>query len=97
VAACRSRCWAERGFLFGTGVLELTHPNAFGGTIEGFSGADRIDLLNIAATSYNFAGGVLTVKADGSTIARLDFAGSYSKADFALGSDGHGGTNITFV
>jgi hypothetical protein len=84
-------------FLAGTGLLELTHPNAFTGTIDGFGGGDRIDLLNIAATSYSFAGGVLTVKANGSTVARLDFQGSYAKADFALGSDGHGGTNITFV
>jgi hypothetical protein len=30
-------------------------------------------------------------------VAKLDFAGAYTKSDFAISSDAHGGTLLTFV
>jgi hypothetical protein len=83
-------------FLSGAGSLDLGNPLNFLGTIDGFAGSAVIDLLNTAETGYNFAGGVLTVTDGSTTVANLHFGGSYTNADFAFGSDGHGGTLITF-
>jgi hypothetical protein len=83
-------------FLSGTGLLDLTHPANFDGAIAGFSNADTIDLLNKAATGFTYTGGVLTVTDGSETVASLRFDGSYTQANFMLGSDGHGGTFITF-
>ena len=83
-------------FLAKTGALDLTNPLDFAGHIHGFSGSDIIDLVNTAETSYNYAGGILTVDNGTTTVASLHFNGSYTTADFTLGSDGHGGTQITF-
>jgi hypothetical protein len=83
-------------FLATTGLLDLTAPHDFLGTITGFGGSDIIDLINAPETSWNFSSGVLTVK-DGSTIeASLHFSSSYVQPDFIVGSDPHGGTMITF-
>jgi hypothetical protein len=84
-------------FLATTGLLDLTKPAAFAGTIGGFGGSDVIDLLKTAATSLSFASGVLTVKHGSTVEASLHLSGSYTTADFALSSDGHAGTFIKFV
>ncbi len=84
-------------FLATSGALDLGNPLDFAGTIAGFAGSDVIDLLRTASTSETFAAGVLTVQDNGATVASLHLTGSYSTGDFMLNSDGHGGTNITFV
>ncbi len=84
-------------FLTTTGLLDLSKPIDFKGTIDGFGGSDRIDLLKAPETSFSYAGGVLTVKNGNRTEASLHFGGSYTQSDFSLASDGHGGTFITFV
>ena len=84
------------GFLAGTGLLNLADPTLFACPIYGFGGSDQIDLLNTGETGYSFAHNVLTVTDDGNVVASLHFEGSYTKSDFALASDNHGGTLITF-
>ena len=82
-------------FLADTGSLELSNPMNFLGTIAGFALGDSIDLRLVAANTATLAGGVLTLKENLATVAKLHFSGSYSLADFHLGSDQHGGTTIT--
>jgi hypothetical protein len=80
-------------FLGTTGLLDLTNPLDFAGTIIGFGGSDQIDLLSTAETTFSYASNVLTVKNGSTTVATLDFTGSSNS--FSLSSDGHSGTLIT--
>ena len=57
---------------------------------------NTVDLLGLVANASSFSAGVLTVSSAGGATAKLNFAGSYTTGNFLLGSDGHGGTNITF-
>ena len=84
-------------FLATSGALDLGNPLNLAGTIANFAGSDVIDLLKTASTSETFAAGVLTVQDNGATVASLHFTGSYTTGDFALTSDGNGGSLITFV
>ncbi len=84
-------------FLATTGVLDLTNPNTFLGSIVGFGGSDSIDLVNTAETKFSYGNGVLKVSDGTNTVATLHFSGNYTKQDFLLGSDGQNGTVITFV
>jgi hypothetical protein len=40
-------------------------------------------------------GGVLSVTDNGTTVASLNFTGSYTSSDFTVKTDGHGNTVIT--
>jgi hypothetical protein len=77
-----------------TGVLDLSAPGSFAGTIAGFSGADVIDLLATTVTGVSFSNGTLTVVNGATTEAVLTLSGSYTSSSFAFGSDGNGGTYI---
>ncbi len=86
-------------FAPGAETLALGSAASLSATISGFGAvahADVIDLLGRAENSASFAAGVLTVTGPGGSIG-LHFAGAYLGNQFALGSDGHGGTAITFV
>ncbi|MBR0745759.1 hypothetical protein JQ582_17665 [Bradyrhizobium japonicum] len=84
--------------------LVLAQASAFTGMISGWQDHDSLDLGDIlfsdGLTSMAYAqnndntGGTLTVS-DGTHVATLHLLGQYSAADFALSSDGHGGTLIT--
>jgi hypothetical protein len=78
------------------GTVALGDAGAFSGTVEGFAGADAIDLLGSAVIglAYNATTDILTASGSGGTIATLHFSGSYTTSSFAFASDGHGGTNI---
>jgi len=84
-------------FTAATGLLDLTHPLTFLGVISGFGGADQIDLLHTASTTFSVSGDLLTIKDHGATVARLDLGAGYSSADFTVQSDGHGGSLISYV
>jgi autotransporter passenger strand-loop-strand repeat protein len=83
-------------------TLALDQAAAFSGTISGWEDGDRIDLGDIlfdgnttlaySANPRN-TGGMLTVS-DGVHVAALELLGQYTAADFALSSDGHGGTLV---
>jgi autotransporter passenger strand-loop-strand repeat protein len=85
-------------------ALVLDQASGFTGTISGWQDHDSIALGDIlfsdGVTSLAYAqngdnsGGTLTVS-DGTHTASLSLLGQYSAADFALSSDGHGGTLIT--
>jgi hypothetical protein len=101
-----STLWLQAGdasgqtasFLSSTsGTLDLSKPSAFLGHIAGFAGADTIDLIGSAATTLTYSGSTLTVLNGTTKVASLTFNGSYTLADFHLGSDGHSGSVITFV
>ena len=70
------------------------------GLLRGFSLRDAIDLVGQSVTSFTAvaAGGVTTFTAyDGaSAVDMLKFSGSYAAANFATGSDGSGGTLISY-
>jgi hypothetical protein len=72
----------------------VTLDDPFTGTILGFTAGDILDLAGRAATGVTYSGGVLTVQNGGTVVAAVNLAGSYTTADFSIGSDGHGGTNI---
>jgi hypothetical protein len=84
-------------FLAGTGLVDLSTPLAFGGTIAGFGGGDVIDLIGTPESSFSYANNTLTVLNGTTEVAALKFAGAYQQSDFSLGSDGSGGTLVKFV
>jgi autotransporter passenger strand-loop-strand repeat protein len=88
----------------GGGVLQLDASTSFSGQIGGFGGTDELDLRDIqyisGTTSATFTeagsntSGTLTVT-DGTHTAQLTLLGTYATSNFAVGSDGHGGTLVT--
>ncbi len=89
-----------------SGTLKLDQSGGFTGTIAGFTGYDAIDLADIVegqnatlgyAGSADNSGGILTV-GDGTHIASLALLGQYAAtSDFAVASDGHGGTLVSLA
>ena len=85
-------------------ILGRDSLDSFQGTIRDFGGQDFIDLTTLrftAATTETFtkaigASGVLQVE-NGSRVADLNFAGTYTTANLALQSDGAHGSLVTFV
>jgi autotransporter passenger strand-loop-strand repeat protein len=83
------------------GTLRVDNLAAFGAAISGFGGpTERIDLGGFAfagseTTTWAQTGtsGTLTVH-DGATSGSLTLVGTYATGDFALSTDGHGGTLI---
>ena len=79
-------------------TLALMAPSKFDATIAGFAVSDTIDLLNIAATGAAINAGDQLVIVNGTTmVASLQLTGTYSGATFTIGSDGHGGTDVTLL
>ena len=65
--------------------------------IHDFAAGDVIDLLSNPSTKLSYATGALTVLNGTTQVAKLQIKGSYSAANFKLGTDGHGGSQITYV
>jgi hypothetical protein len=80
-------------FLSATGALDLSHPLDFGATIAGFGGSDQVFLENTAYTASSYTNNILSLTDNGTTVARLYFAGSSNS--FSLASENHG-VLITF-
>lgn len=84
-------------FLAGAGeVLRMAANATVSSPISGFRAGDIIDIAK-PATSLSFIGQTLTLEYGAHSVATLTLEGSYSAADFVLGSDGHGGTDIGFA
>jgi hypothetical protein len=89
-------------FAASTGMLKVDQPSTFSSEIFGFtgdgtlSGSDQIDLSGIDYNTVqgSYANGVLTVSDGSGDIAKLNFNGSYTLANFKLASDGNGGTIV---
>jgi fibronectin-binding autotransporter adhesin len=82
----------------GTATLALKTPTTFASTIAGYAVGDTIDLLKIGASGASInSKDQLIIVAGTVTVATLKLTGTYSGATFALGSDGHGGTDVTLT
>jgi hypothetical protein len=76
--------------------LVLGMPGHVSAKLAGFGIGDTIDLVGLIGTSHSFAGRRLEV--EGTTrIVSLDMTGRFTTASFKLASDGHRGTDVTFV
>jgi hypothetical protein len=85
-------------------TLTLERASDFSGSISGWQDGNHLDLSNIAfgedtttaayVANGDGAGGRLVVS-DGAHTVSLAMLGQYTAADFALSSDGHGGTVIS--
>jgi hypothetical protein len=81
----------------GQELLFVAHGASVTGTISGFGAGDTID-LRVAASHLQFSDGVLDFLAGkGTVVAALSFAGPYTQANFHLASDGHGGSDVTYI
>jgi hypothetical protein len=85
----------------GQGGELVLEASSFGGKIEGLDISDKLDLAGIKfadhpTATYDKKSGVLTVSdSDGDTV-RLTLSDlDYSRLNFAVSDDGHGGTLIT--
>ncbi len=80
------------------GRLNLTLPSSFVGTITAFTVGDTIDLLGVIANSASFdaASGLLAIMNGSATVAALAMQGPTSDLLFSTGTDGSGGTLITY-
>ena len=80
----------------GSESLLLGRASMVTAKLSGFGAGDTIDLVKTVGTAASFAGGVLTIAGNGGSVAALHFAGNYSSSQFALATDHHGGTTISF-
>jgi hypothetical protein len=80
------------------GRLDLKAPASFAGTITSFMLGDTIDLLSTVANfaSYDAGAGLLTIENSGSPVATLTVQGPASSMLLNTGTDGSGGTLITY-
>jgi hypothetical protein len=76
-------------------ILALSDAAAFAANTLDFGSSDIIDLLKTTATSATWANNELTIKNGAQVIATLELTGNYTGDTFSVGSDGHGGTDIT--
>ena len=84
-------------FQAGAGTLSLKDAGAMDGLIRGFGTGEKIDLLGDASTGMSFANDILMIQNGNAVDATLRFSGSYTAANFALSSDGHGGSLVSYV
>jgi hypothetical protein len=77
-----------------TATLKLDHVAQFGGSVTGFAFGDTIDLVGVnpANVSVSNAGSLQISYGTGS----MALGGQYNPADFTVGSDGLGGTDVTW-
>ena len=89
----------------GAGDLALSNLSNFHALVGGYSAGDELDLGGFAygsgetftyAEAANLISGTLGVH-DGGVTANLTLLGNYVTSDFALSTDGHGGSFAKFV
>ena len=79
-------------------TLALLAPTTFAATIAGLAVGDTIDLLNAHATGAGVnSKNQLVIVDHNKVVASLQLTGPYHGATFTLGSDGHGGTDLTLA
>jgi autotransporter family porin len=78
------------------GTLVLGSLTSVTSTISGFAATNVVDAEKIKASTFTYAAGTLTLISGGQAVGELFLAGDYKRADFALKSDGNGGTDIFF-
>jgi hypothetical protein len=76
------------------GTLKLDDVAHFTGSVTGFTFGDTIDLVGINPASVTVSNsGPLQI---GYGTGSITLAGSYNPADFTIGTDSHGGTDVTW-
>jgi probable HAF family extracellular repeat protein len=81
-------------FAGSSSTLVLDYPTDFAGTLAGLQTDDTIDLVGLRVAGAAVSGDALTVtEADGATL-QYNLSGFPSGDDFALLTDGHGGTDL---
>ena len=90
---------ATQNIVFGANAnkLLLADPSGVAAHILDFATGDAIDLLGTVATKLSYAAGALTASNGSTLVAQLEVKGSYTIASFKLGSDGHGGSLISYI
>jgi hypothetical protein len=91
---------ANLSFAAGSQAQTLVLGTVTGDTavIAGFRTGDTIDVQHVTAASLSFLGGKLKLMdGSGTKILILSLSGNYTTANFALSSDGHGGTDVSAV
>jgi autotransporter-associated beta strand protein len=82
-------------FLAGApGTLRIDGMTMPGTPVIGFALGDTIDLANIAATSWSYSGGVLSLTNGGAPVAQLNLSTPFANPLFGLSGDGGSGTDI---
>lgn len=85
-----------------TGTLTLANVGAFNGsiTLYGLAGGDRIDIAGtqVSSVSYDTLSQTLTLLGNGTTLSAFEVMSDIdlTSADFAIGSDGKGGSLLTY-
>jgi len=83
----------------GAGLFALNHSGNYTGAVSGFGFGDSIDVKDVAFVtgkdSYNPGTDILTVS-NGTHTTKVQLVGVYVASDFSFGSDGHGGTLISW-
>jgi len=83
----------------GGGQFALGHSGNYAGSVSGFGIGDSIDVTDVGfvsgKASYNPGTDILTVS-NGTHTAKIQLVGVYTANDFTFGSDGHGGTLISW-
>jgi Hint domain len=87
----------------GADTLVIEPGSTLSGALDGFKQLDTIDLVgvDVATASLVYSGpavygpGTLTVMSSGTPVASLTMNGDFATNNFALSSDGNGGTDIT--
>ena len=84
-------------FAFGGGddTLVVDPGSVLNGAVANFHPGSRIDFANQVGTSVSFANGVMTLLNGNNVVYSLTLSGSFDPAQFAVGADGNGGTNVT--
>jgi hypothetical protein len=90
-------------FIGSTGTLELDNSARFTGSVSGFAAQDQIDLRDIVFNPQTTLGYTANAANTGGTLmvtnsadsANITLVGSHTSSQFAMSSDGHGGTLVT--
>jgi hypothetical protein len=81
----------------GPGTLVLGDPTAVTAQMQEFAAGDVIDLQGLAANTFSFSGGTLTLDNGSTPLASLVFQGTYTSSNFMLDADHESGTDVSFV
>jgi hypothetical protein len=83
----------------GAGLFALNHSGNYAGSVSGYGVGDSIDVKDVGfesgKDSYNPGTDILSVS-NGAHTTKIQLVGVYTANDFTFGSDGHGGTLISW-
>ena len=83
----------------GGGQFALSHSGNYTGSVSGFGVSNSIDVKDVGFVpgkdSYNPGTDILTIS-NGPDTTKVQLVGVYTANDFTFGSDGHGGTLISW-